>query len=301
MKEILDLSLGEFIARNLPQETFDNNLIVVELDGSFQPPEEFEFAPMRLEAHSVILAIKGDMVVDLDYQTYTLLENTVLNVLFEDIVENITFSPDFKGYHIIFSRTLLEEIMLPIISLLPKGDIPMRQVHPMQELDKAEVQIVLHMIDRIKRFITDKSHLYRAQLIKSELAALILELDNWMWKRYGNESDETDGHEDIRHLFRQLLIKHCRQEHEVSFYASKLNVTPDHLSKIMRDFSGRSAIKWINHALVTEAKILLRKPGMNIQQVSLELNFSDQSAFGKFFKKHAGISPLQYKNQRDKI
>ena len=107
------------------------------------------------------------------------------------------------------------------------------------------------------------------------------------------------GYRSLKEHFRHLLHQHCREQHEVSFYAEQLCVTPDYLSKVMRNFSGRSAVKWINHSLIMEAKILLRKPEMTIQTIAETLHFSDQSAFGKFFKKHTGMSPLSYRKGKN--
>lgn len=72
-------------------------------------------------------------------------------------------------------------------------------------------------------------------------------------------------------------------------------MTPGNLSRAVTAASGKSPIKWISDAVVAEAKILLRNPDMNIQQVSEELHFGDQSSFGKFFKKHTGFTPIEYK------
>ncbi|WP_233552114.1 helix-turn-helix domain-containing protein [Parabacteroides sp. AF48-14] len=47
--------------------------------------------------------------------------------------------------------------------------------------------------------------------------------------------------------------------------------------------------------LIVEAKILLKAPQATVQQVADVLHFSDQSTFGKFFKKHMGISPMEYR------
>ena len=44
----------------------------------------------------------------------------------------------------------------------------------------------------------------------------------------------------------------------------------------------------------------LRDPELTIQQIAEKLGFADQSSFGKFFKKHAGISPLKYRQKLKK-
>ena len=82
---------------------------------------------------------------------------------------------------------------------------------------------------------------------------------------------------------------------EVTFYADKLCVTSDYLSKVVREYDGQSAAKWIINAVITEAKILLREPDKTINQIARESNFPDQSTFGKFFKRNTGLSPLEYK------
>jgi AraC-like DNA-binding protein len=71
-------------------------------------------------------------------------------------------------------------------------------------------------------------------------------------------------------------------------------MTAGNLSRITKAYNGKRTIKWINDVLVTEAKILLRKPNNTVQQVADELNFGDQSSFGKFFKKHTGLTPREY-------
>jgi AraC-like DNA-binding protein len=68
----------------------------------------------------------------------------------------------------------------------------------------------------------------------------------------------------------------------------------------MKAFSGKTAYQWINDALITESKILLHKPDNAIQQVADELNFADQSSFGKFFRKHTGLTPREYRKSVQK-
>ena len=104
--------------------------------------------------------------------------------------------------------------------------------------------------------------------------------------------------EEVINQFIKLILDNCKEQHEVSFYAQKLCMTPGSLSRIMTNASGKPPTKWISEALVGEAKILLRNLDMNIQQISDELCFGDQSSFGKFFKKHTGMTPIAYRKGR---
>lgn len=103
--------------------------------------------------------------------------------------------------------------------------------------------------------------------------------------------------EDLSIRFMQLLIQKSHEWHEVSDYSTELCVTPVYLSRTVKALSGKTAMDWINKVRVAEAKILLRKPDNTVQYVADKMNFSDQSAFGKFFKKHTGRSPVEYKKE----
>lgn len=51
----------------------------------------------------------------------------------------------------------------------------------------------------------------------------------------------------------------------------------------------------IHQVLAVEARLLLKNPNLNVSEVAAQLKFSDQASFSKFFKKHTGRSPLEYR------
>lgn len=60
---------------------------------------------------------------------------------------------------------------------------------------------------------------------------------------------------------------------------------------------GCTAGSILANLLAREAKVCLRNPDLSVQQVAELLGFSDQSAFGKFFKRECGMSPVQYRKE----
>ena len=98
------------------------------------------------------------------------------------------------------------------------------------------------------------------------------------------------------HEFVRLVRKYFRMEHSVRFYANKLCISPKYLSLVIKESSGRTAAEIIDEYLLLEAQNMLRFSGKNIQQVAYELNFSNQSSFGKYFKHLTGMSPSEFQN-----
>ncbi len=101
--------------------------------------------------------------------------------------------------------------------------------------------------------------------------------------------------DDVLKTFMESLYRNYKQEHEVSFYAQEQNLTCRYFSSIIKDRSGQTPSTWIATALLVEAKQMLQSTPLSVKDISDRLNFPNQSYFGKWFKNHTGISPLEFK------
>ena len=95
--------------------------------------------------------------------------------------------------------------------------------------------------------------------------------------------------------FRMLLEQHVRQQQRLRFYAEKLGVTPDHLSRVCRATTGTSALDLLHERLVLEARRQLAYTANPVSAVAYELGFDDPAYFSRFFSKLAGQSPSAYR------
>ena len=93
----------------------------------------------------------------------------------------------------------------------------------------------------------------------------------------------------------RLLSEAYIKELRVNYYAKELFLTPKHLSSVVKEVSGKTAGEWIDVFVIFEAKSLLKSSQKNIQEISDELNFANQSFFGKYFKHYTGMSPKEYR------
>ena len=100
---------------------------------------------------------------------------------------------------------------------------------------------------------------------------------------------------EISLQFRKAVIENASKERDLKFYADLLHIHSKYLSHIVRKETGRTAGDWIRNQVVLEAKILLQQNKLTITQIVDMLNFSDESTFGKYFKRYAGMSPNKYR------
>ena len=108
-------------------------------------------------------------------------------------------------------------------------------------------------------------------------------------------SHHAKGRREV--LFRLFVeqLNTRRGKHDLPFYAERMNISPQYLSRLVFEASGAAASDWINRAVTLQAKLLLRSSGLTIEQIAEELNFSTTPYFCRFFKREVGITPTEYR------
>ena len=102
--------------------------------------------------------------------------------------------------------------------------------------------------------------------------------------------------EQISKAFEQLVIQNYVNERAVGWYARKLNITPAHLSTMVKQATGKTCIDIITAMVIMDAKSQLKSTDLSIHDIAYSLNFTNMSFFGKYFKRHVGVGPLEYRN-----
>jgi AraC family transcriptional activator of pobA len=97
--------------------------------------------------------------------------------------------------------------------------------------------------------------------------------------------------------FKGLIEQHYADLKLPKDYAALLYITPNHLNAVCKDLMGVSAGELIRNRVLLEAKRMLTNPKLSISEISLKLNFSDNSYFTKFFKKLEDITPEEFRKK----
>ena len=171
-------------------------------------------------------------------------------------------------------------------------------LHPVIRLSEERAAGLLEYYDFISRHTGRSDNVYDKEIHKTLLYALMLEISDIYRNISGDRSEVTKPRqEQLTDDFFRLLTAHYRSEHNVAFYAGRLNRTPKYFSEAIRRISGRSVSDWIATMLLSDSKLLLQTTDMTILEISEELGFSSPSVFVQFFRHHTGTTPLQYRKQ----
>ncbi|MCD8194106.1 MAG: AraC family transcriptional regulator, partial [Tannerellaceae bacterium] len=114
---------------------------------------------------------------------------------------------------------------------------------------------------------------------------------------FHNKEHKLDRGNQILRDFLRLLYENYQNEHSVSFYAEKSNITFQHFCKTVKQASGKTPSEIINNFLIMDAKSYLKSTSRSVKEIAISLGFQNTSFFSKFFKNHTGMTPQEYRNK----
>lgn len=142
-------------------------------------------------------------------------------------------------------------------------------------------------------------HRYLREVLRTLFTQFVLDLMDAMAQNIGPRQVRERTTEQFI-AFMRLLTKHFIEHHDIGFYAEELHITPIHLSRIVRQVTGRTVVDYINRMLLMEATWLLQTTDLSIAAIAERLHFADQSSFGRFFTRMKGITPKAYRVEQQR-
>lgn len=234
--------------------------------------------PHRQTNHSIILVIKGSIIASSGFDNYSVEQNAMIIIPAGQVTSLSFMSENIEGFYLHFSDDYLSHI---------KVDLSKWLIRPVIKFGNAELQ---HLTTLLKRMQKLNENIANADIIKLYLATFLAEMEQSTDFRL---RINIPAHERITMEFKKLLSYNITTHRSVSFYASELNVTPNHLNKSVKTTLDKSASALIDEMLILEAKILMQKNDMSIGEIAFEIGFEDVSYFGRFFKKHTDVTPSE--------
>lgn len=133
--------------------------------------------------------------------------------------------------------------------------------------------------------------------IGSMVACIINYFDHLYAKHKAIQGNGAKGNgQTIFDRFIELVNSNCREQRQLSFYAQRMCITERYLGTVVKQTSGITAKEWIDRAVITTARVMLRHSDRQVAQIADELNFPTASFFCKYFKRLTGETPQDYRN-----
>lgn len=252
--------------------------------------------PHQPDFYTLSIALEGSCTEIISENKVTLSPGRLLFTSPREIITAEDCSPDLKIRQILFKKSFLlgtnlsREILDELLWVDPAKP-------PIFDLNDEDFKKMKYLIDKL----AEEAYLskaYHRQILRNgiiELLYRINRLDKSCLKKGDHTSTQVNR---LYKKFKDLVDEHFIQKKKVSDYAELLHVTPKHLSEVVKEESNSTALEHIHGRIMREAKNQLIYTDKSAKEIAYHLGFNTPSQFGRFFKRKAGESPIQFRKSR---
>lgn len=165
-------------------------------------------------------------------------------------------------------------------------------------LSEKEDNIIMSLMHQMQEEIKNNIDHFSQDLIVSHIELLV----NYA-KRFHNRQFLTRSsvNNDIVIKIQELMDAYLKSDAKISgiptvnFFAEKLNISPNYLSDLLKNATGRNAQTHIQESIVERGKDLLSTTNLTIKEIAYDLGFEHPQSFSTMFRKNTQQTPLQFR------
>lgn len=246
----------------------------------------WELQPHRhARLHQLLLVTRGGGQAHLEGHAVALRTRSLVNVPMGS-VHAFRFEPGTQGWVVTLAAETFHEALAQATDLR-------------RTLDRATVcrgdAAVTSLMARIAGEHDGRAY-GRAQVLRGLCAALLGEVARRVAALAAAAQRPAADH-PLLGRFEALVDTHYLAHWRVADYARTLAITPTHLSRVVRQATGRNASALIDERLIREARRQLVYTHLQVATIAYALGFADPAHFSRVFARAAGMSPRRFRQR----
>jgi AraC family transcriptional activator of pobA len=243
--------------------------------------------------YEILVFVEGAGTQMIDFEVQDLKPNSI-HFISPGQVHALNRMKEAEGYVINFTKDfmLLNGGDMSLLNDFPSFSKSNKHGLKIRAEDFTEILVIIKQM--LNKKVGDSS------LKESILAAYI----NLLLIKYkalfinSSEYKQTDeSGKELIQRFNSLLEENFISDHSVTYYAEKLNFSPNYLSSLLKKLTGKTAGDLIQQRLLLEAKRMLLHSSTTIKEIAYVLNFNDPPYFTRFFKNNTGYTPETFRQE----
>ena len=251
--------------------------------------------PLRSAFYRMSITVSGELDMQIGLEHFRHRPRTLAFTFPDQIFFKNNISADASGYYILFKEGFLDEL-LPAARLPEEFPFLSITGAPLFQVSEEELTAVVALVAQMDQEVRgDRPGRIRA--LQLYLYLVLLEAKRSYLRQELNKPVPVAAGPALVGRFQKLVGTNVLTTRTVADYAALLAVSPNHLNKVVKEVTGKTASDSISEMLVQEAKSLLRYTDSSVAEIAYKLDFSDPASFNRFFKGGTGETPLAWRTR----
>lgn len=252
--------------------------------------------PTKNKYYTLLICLSGSAALKVGFHHFELQAETIAIIPPNTLFSTDYSSSDLAVKQIYFHKNFLQKLFLKeeIIEdlLLLNNNYP-----PFYELFD-RFQLVEDRFRAIAREIQSKQA-YHLDLIRLILLEILYEYNRACeYCLLGFEKNMNRNYQ-LTYAFKKLVDEHFSTWKSLGTYASHLSISAKHLTEVVKEETGHTALQLLHDRLLLESQYLLKHTSLSIKECAEILGFDSASYFSRFFKSHVHMAPLDFRKRLD--
>lgn len=246
--------------------------------------------PHKATFYQIIWLTEGEATFRIDFRDITIQSNDIL-ILSAGQVCEFDMKSDYSGKIVLFTRTFFT-----------MTDLDSNFLHTSEILNPVSLNKTVSICPQLTGKLTalleeELKHpvdTFQPGIAQSYLRVILLETERQLAVNLSHLSNNT------ARKFYNAVEQHFKENRNTEFYVNLLGVNEKALSKEVKALTGNTPKVYIDSRTILEAKRLLSYSSLSMKEVGFELGFDEPTNFNKYFRKHTGLTPAQFRDSTRK-
>ena len=172
--------------------------------------------------------------------------------------------------------------------------------NPVCKLSDYQYKVMNHYFELAYLYVQNTHDIYQKDKMSNLTRCWIYDLLTMIseYSDYKSFNKERFSSNDVMfQKFIEILSLHNGKMRSVQSAAKQMCMSPKYLTYIVKQVSGKTPQTFIHEFTINAIKEQLKYSGKSIKEISNDMDFTEPSFFGKFFKQHTSMTPLEYRRQ----
>jgi len=247
--------------------------------------------------YQIIWFRKGRGSHFVDFKEYQVNDNSIFFIA-KNQVHYFDKNPDYQGILMHFNEPFLVQKDSEFEFFLNYNLFNNPYQQPSCCVGSGIDHILDEYLELMKYELTNPDNFAQEELLRVYLKAFMIQVQRRK-SEFKKTDDQPPFHIEEKRLmlmrFITLIDENYKKGLAVAGYARELYISSRTLADLTNQLVGKSPSLMIQERIILEAQRNLLHSPLNVNQIGYSLGFDDASYFVKYFKKHTGISPSEFR------
>lgn len=244
-------------------------------------------SPHKVNFHQIVWLDEGSARFCVDFRDIVLTAGQLFVIAAGQVCQ-FDVKSHYSGKLILFTQSFFDISEVDSNFLYTSETFNPVSLNRVVNIDREEMWQLTRFLEKELKKTSDR---FQNHIVHSYLEIILLEAERRL------AAGQPLSLQSLGRQFYNAVEQHFRESRKTEYYTQLLAVNEKVLSREVKSLAGKTPKAYIDYRTILEAKRLLSYSALSAKEIAFELGFDEPTNFHKYFSKHVGQTPLEFREE----